>query len=563
MKFKDFDYKRPNIDNVRTLINEQLKFINTGCSIEEEISAIYKCFDIFDEVGKDIEIAMIRYTLNTKDTFYESEQNFLDENLPLLTEISNHFQNEVLDSKHRDALVKEFGTYLFDKYSVSRKTFKKEIIEDLQKENKVQSKYSKLVGGAKIEFEGNTYNLAQMRPFATSINRDTRKNAQLVVSKWFEDNEEQLDDIYDDLVTIRTTIAKKLGYENFIQLGYDRLNRPDYTESDVAVYRKQILDEIVPIMLDLHERKSKRIGIKDMKSYDLPLSFLNGNPTPKGDSKWQLNHAKDMYEDMHDETGKFINMMIDGDLLDLDAKDGKVPGGYCTFIPKYDVPFIFANFNGTSGDVDVLTHEAGHAFQVYSSKNLIPDYRWPGYEGAEVHSMSMEFLAYPWIDKFFEEDTDKYKFFHVSGAINFLPYGALVDHFQHEIYRNPSMSKDDRKQTWRTLEKMYLPHKDYSEDSFLEKGTFWFRQGHIFEVPFYYIDYTLAQVVAFEYYLRSNENHTDTVEHYIKLCKLGGSKPFVSLLETMNLNNPFKEGSVKKNVTPLKVLLESIDDTKL
>jgi len=266
---------------------------------------------------------------------------------------------------------------------------------------------------------------------------------------------------------------------------------------------------------------------------------------------------------MSPETGEFINFMMDKDLLELDAKPGKQGGGYCTYFPTYRSPFIFANFNGTSGDVDVLTHEAGHAFQVYSSRDNIPSYRWPTLEAAEIHSMSMEFLAWPWINKFFEEDTDKYKFNHLASSLTFLPYGVAVDEFQVGIYENPTMSPDERKSLWRSIEKKYLPFKDYDDDAFLEKGTFWYRQGHIFGVPFYYIDYTLAQVCAFQYWVKSQEDHKKAFENYLALCKLGGSKSFVNLLESSKLENPFKDGTVAKIAKPIKAYLDSIDDSKL
>src|SRR5690554_5695718 len=152
-----------------------------------------------------------------------------------------------------------------------------------------------------------------------------------------------------------------------------------------------------------------------------------------------------MYDALSPETSKFFRFMVDKELMDLDSRANKEGGGYCTYIPDHQAPFIFANFNGTSGDVDVLTHEAGHTFQVYSSRHLIPEYRWPTMESAEIHSMSMEFLAWPWIDKFFKEDTNKYKFDHLSGAIEFLPYGVLVDEFQHEVYENPKLSPKERR----------------------------------------------------------------------------------------------------------------------
>jgi len=402
-----------------------------------------------------------------------------------------------------------------------------------------------------------------MRPFSQDLKRETRHRAQLVVSDWFETNEAEIDRIYDEMVKVRTKIAKTLGYENFVQLGYDRFGRTDYNHIDVKGYRDQIFESVVPVVNELTKRKAIRIGIEDAKSYDLALSFLTGNPTPKGTREHLVNQAKDMYEDMSPETGEFWNFMMDRDLLDLDAKEGKMGGGYCTYLPEYKAPYIFANFNGTSGDVDVLTHEAGHAFQVYSSRDNIPAYRWPTMESAEIHSMSMEFLAWPWIDKFFKEDTPKYKFSHLADSLTFLPYGVAVDEFQHGIYERPEMTPEERKTWWREVEKKYLPFKDYDDDTFTKKGTFWYRQGHIFGAPFYYIDYTLAQVCAFQYWIKSQEDHSKALKEYKELCKLGGSKSFVALLESAKLQNPFKSGTVKEIIEPISAYLASIDDTKL
>ena len=563
MKFSEYKYVRPDLELFKKQMDEQLVLIATGKDAKVEIEAIYNVFKILDDVDTMSNLVGIRNSVDTRDEFYDGEQKFFDENSPHIQEYNQKFINKLLESENREALVAEFGEYIFQKYEIAKKTFSPEIIPDLQEENKLSTEYSKLLAGAKIEFDGETYNLSQMRPFTTHKVRDTRHKAQLAVSGWFEANEEQIDRIYDDMVKVRTKIAKTLGYENFVQLGYDRMCRPDYTSIDVANYRKQVYESVVPFVAKLVERKGKRLGIEDLKSYDLALSFLDGNPTPKGDSTWQLNHAKDMYEDMSKETGEFINFMIDHELLELDAKEGKMGGGYCTFIPNYESPYIFANFNGTSGDVDVLTHEAGHAFQVYQSQKLIPDYRWPGYEGAEIHSMSMEFLAWPWIHKFFEEDTDKYKFDHLAGGLSFLPYGVTVDEFQHGIYENPELSPEERKALWRSIEKKYLPFKDYDDDKFLEKGAFWYRQGHIFGAPFYYIDYTLAQVVAFQYWVKSQENHEEAFANYLALCKLGGSKSFTELLKAAGLENPFLDGTIAKTMKPLIKYLDSVDDTKL
>ncbi len=563
MKFEEFTYERPDLDAFKTKMNTVLDVIGSDVKIEEELTAIKKGFKLQDEINTLGQLVSVRNSIDTRDEFYDKEQTFFDENNPHLQQLDQLFMKKLLESKNREGLEKELGSLLFKKAELAQKIFTPEIIPQLQQENKLSTEYSKLLAGAKIEFKDGTYNLSQMGPFMQDLDRETRHQAQLAVSNWFEGNEEKIDQIYDDMVKLRTEIASTLGYKNFVQLGYDRMGRTDYDHVDVKSYRDQIFEVVVPIVGDLVNRKAKRLGIEDPKSYDLGLQFLDGNPTPKGDSSWQLNKAKEMYEEMSPETGEFINFMIDGNLLDLDAKEGKMGGGYCTFFPEYSSPFIFANFNGTSGDVDVLTHEVGHAFQVYSSRDYLPDYRWPTYEACEIHSMSMEFLAWPWINKFFKEDTDKYKFIHLAGGISFLPYGVLVDEFQHGVYENPDLTKEERKQLWRKIEKKYLPFKDYDDDAFMEKGTFWYKQGHIFGVPFYYIDYTLAQVCAFEFWVNSQEDHKKALKQYIELCNLGGSQSFVGLLESSNLKNPFKQGSVKDIMEPLREYLDSVDDSKL
>jgi M3 family oligoendopeptidase len=563
MKFSEFKYVRPDLDVVKADLEKQIALIGSGQPLDVEIKAVYEVFAINDRIGTLGTLVSIRNSIDTTDAFYEKEQEFFDENGPVLKQYEHQFNDRMLNSSNRQGLEKEFGSLLFVRGEIAKKTFKPEIIEDLQKENKLSTEYGKLISSAKIEFQGGIYNLSQMGPFLQNKDRETRHQAQLAVSKFFAENEAQFDRIYDDMVKVRHLIAKKLGYENFVQLGYDRFGRTDYTAKDVKNYRDQIYEDIVPLVFELTSRKAKRLGIENPKSYDLALSFLSGNPTPKGDRAWQVERAKKMYDEMSPETSEFFNFMLNHDLLDLDAKAGKQGGGYCTYLPEYRAPFIFANFNGTSHDVDVLTHEAGHAFQVYQSRDLLPEYRWPTMEAAEIHSMSMEFLAWPWIDSFFLEDTPKYKFSHLAGAVSFLPYGVLVDEFQHGIYERPEMTPDERKAWWRKTEKKYMPFKDYGDDLFMEKGTFWFRQGHIFGAPFYYIDYTLAQVCAFQYWIKHQSNRREALDSYLALCRLGGSKSFLGLIESAKLKNPFVKGTVKEIVKPIRAYLDAVDDTKL
>lgn len=564
LKFEDYSYTRPDIKKVSLEFNSLIREFEEADSFEKQNSIISKLNNVRNNVESMFELVLIRYSIDTRDSFYEKENEFVDETMPILQGLITKYYEALIKSKFRNELEEKWGKQIFTIAELKLKVFKPEILELLQNENKLVSEYSKLMASAKIMFDGEERNLSQMAPYAQSKERKVRLDAQKSVTEFFEENENQLDKIYDNLVNVRHEIAIKLGFSNFVELGYARLMRSDYDAAMTANYRKQVLENIVPLSNKLKERQAKRLDVKTLKYYDEPLQFLTGNATPKGDPDWIINKGKIMYKELSEETDEFFNYMLDRNLLDVVAKKGKQGGGYCTFISDYQSPFIFSNFNGTSGDVDVLTHEAGHAFQVYTSRNFkLPEYNWATYEASEIHSMSMEFFAWPWMESFFEEEVEKYKFSHLSGALLFIPYGVTVDEFQHWVYENPTATPEERKTIWREIEKKYLPKKDYEENDFLEKGGYWFRQGHIFADPFYYIDYTLAQICAFEFWSKSRENQKNAWNDYLTLCKAGGSISFLQLVELANLSNPFKDGTIKKIVEPISEWLDTIDDLKL
>lgn len=563
MKFKDYKYIRPNIEDIDNKYKELLSTIENATSVDVQMNAIDEIIKIQNDISTMFSLAQVRHTIDVSDEFYDKENDFIDEVSPVVQGLQVEYYKALINSKFRKELEQKYGKHLFDIAENEIKTFKPEIIENLQEENKLSSKYDKLIASAKIEFDGEVRNLAQMRPFTQSKDRTIRKKAVIAVSDFFAQNESQFDEIYDKLVKVRTAIATKLGYKNFVELAYTRLGRTDYSSNDVKCYREQVEKYLVPITEKLRERQAKRLGIDDFKFYDRGLNFNTGNATPKGNKDWMVNKAKQMYKELSPETDEFFTFMTESELLDLEAKPNKQAGGYCTGFANYKAPFIFSNFNGTSGDVTVLTHEAGHAFQAYESRNIeIPEYMYPTLEACEIHSMSMEFITWPWMKLFFEEDTDKFKFEHLSDSLLFIPYGVTVDEFQHFVYENPNATPDERKAAWSKIEKKYLPSIDYDGVDILERGGFWFRQGHIFQVPFYYIDYTLAQVCAYQFWIKMNEDREKGWSDYIKLCKAGGSDSFLNLLKVGNIKNPFVEGTISKIVEPIQKWLNDIDDTK-
>jgi len=564
VKFNDYQYTRPNIKAIEADFDKLLKAFNNADSFKKQDSIMEEITKLRSDFDSMAQIASIRHTIDTTDNFYDAEQDYFDETMPIYQGLTADFYAALINSKFRKELENKWGNQLFSIAELTLKTFSPEIIEALQIENKLSSEYTKLIASAKIMFEGEERNLSQLSPFMQSTDRDMRKKASEAKYGFMRENEEKFDNIYDKLVKVRHKIAKTLGFKNFVELGYARMLRADYNAEMVANFRKQVEDYIVPAATKLRERQRVRLSLDSLKYYDEKFSFNSGNAKPHGNPEFILNCGKKMYSELSPETKEFFDFMVENNLMDLISKKGKAGGGYCTYISKYKAPFIFSNFNGTSGDVDVLTHEAGHAFQVYSSRNYeTPEYNFPTYEACEIHSMSMEFFTYPWMNLFFEEEVDKYKYFHLSEALLFVPYGVTVDEFQHFVYENPYASPEERKTAWRNIEKKYLPHRDNETNEYLEKGGFWHQQGHIFEAPFYYIDYTLAQICAFQFFNKATENREKAWSDYLRLCKAGGSASFLELVKLADLVSPFENGCIASVIGNIEAYLNNIDDTKL
>ena len=564
MNFNDYKYEHLDLEKIKGQFSELIDNFERAENVERQIEAFDKIIKLRNHIETMQTLVSIRHSIDTNVEFYDKENEYMDEISPILFGFTNDFYKALVNSKFKDELIKKYGKLLFDLAENTLKVFSNEIIPDAQEENRLSSKYSKLIASAKIDFDGKELNLSQMVPYTQSKDRNVRIEAAKKVAQFFAENQEEFDNIYDSLVKVRTKMAQKMGYKNYVEFGYKQLSRLEYDAKMVESYRKQVLENIVPLHTELRKKQEKRLGVEKLRFYDEAIKFNSGNANPHGSPEWILNHGKTMYKELSKETDEFFTFMTENNLLDLLSKKGKMSGGYCTYIPEHKAPFIFANFNGTAHDIDVLTHEAGHAFQVYQSRGFeVPEYLWPTYEACEIHSMSMEFLTWPWMDLFFQNDTEKYKFIHLSEALLFIPYGVTVDEFQHWVYENPEVTPQQRREKWLEIEKKYLPTRDYGEVDELKNGIFWFRQGHIFSSPFYYIDYTLAQVCAFQFWIKSREDREKAWQDYLNLCKLGGSKSFFELMKSANLKNPFVEGTLAAVIPKIKEYLDSVDDMNL
>ena len=557
MKFSEMPYRRVE-KAVLDQISRLTERLTCASSAEEAEKIFMESEAISTEVQTMMNLCYIRSTIDTTDEFYAAEQEYNDELTPLLTEKSQEFSKALCASPFRRELEKKWGTLLFTNAELSMKGFAPELVPLLQEENALTSQYQKLYASAKIDFDGKVLTVAQLAPYKQSADRAVRKAAYEAEGSFFDANREQFDEIYDKLVKNRTAQAKKLGYENYLELGYIRLNRNCYGPVDVARFRRQVVESMVPVVAEIKKAQAKRIGIADMKFYDDNFFYPDGNATPQGTPEELLAAGEKMYTEMSPETAEFAKLLFGNELFDVLAKPGKAPGGYCTSLPAYKAPFIFSNFNGTAGDVDVLTHEAGHAFADYVAARTIPilDLRSPTMEGCETHSMSMEFFTAPWHRLFFKEQTEKYEVSHAEDALIFIPYGSMVDHFQELMYTHPEMTPEEQNETWLKLERQYRPYLDFEDLPFYSRGAGWQRQLHIYQYPFYYVDYCLAQSMALQFWMESVKDWNAAWKKYLKFVGMGGTRTFVDLIRESGLLSPLDDGSIAKIVEPVSKWLK-------
>lgn len=549
MKFSEMPYKRIDMDEVKKTYRDIIDRTKAAGSGEEQFEIHREYYKFMDDIRTSMELAMIRHDIDTTDEFYEKESDFYDEVTPIINQYENEYGQVLYDSPYREYLESKIGKVTFKNIEIANKAFDEKIIPLMQEENALSSRYSKLIATAKIPFEGEIYNLSLMKKFQTSPDREVRRKAWKAVSDYFLSVTDEIDEIYDKMVKNRTEQARQLGYENYVELGYYRMNRNCYDKEMVENFRRQVKEYFVPFANKLHEQRRARIGVDKLSYIDTDVYFTNGNPAPTGTPEEILAAGQKMYGELSPQTKEFFDFMMENELFDVLGRKTKRQGGYMTYIPNFKSPFIFANFNGTSGDVDVITHECGHAFQGYIVRNEeIREFADITMETAEIHSMSMEYFTYNWMDLFFGDRKDDYLKMHLEDSSAFVPYGCMVDEFQHIVYENPDMTPAERKAAWAELEKVYRPHMDYEEDPFFGKGGYWQRQPHIFGSPFYYIDYCLASVCAMQFKVMMDEDFGKAWENYYKLCKLSARDFFTNVITEAGLKSPFEDGCIKNLV---------------
>ena len=560
MKFNEMTYTRPDIDALLARCRELAAKAAAAPDGDALVRLYYEQSEAFAEYNTAANLANIHYTCDTRDAYWKAEQDFFDANGPAVTNASVEISRAFLANPHVDALTAKFGTTCVAGMKNAVLSMDDHTVELQQQFNALVSRYQQIYGGALVELDGKQLTIPQLGPYKEDLDPAVRRAAYEAEAGYFDAHRAELDELYGQIVQNLNAQARVMGYHDYSELSYVRMNRIGYGPEEIRKFRDQVANDVVPQLQKVMALRAKRTGIAHPAFTDLPILFRDGNPKPIPGYKARMDAARTMYHELSPETAEFIDFMQDNELFDVESRPGKMSGGYMTSLPSYKAPFIFANWNDTSGDVDVLTHECGHAFEGYVAERdpAIPaDLECPGMESAEIHSMAMEFLTAPWHHLLFGKDTDKYALLHAEDSFVFLAYGCEVDEFQHIMYQNPDLTPDERNAEWLKLEKKYRPWIDFDNLPFYGRGAGWQRQLHIYECPFYYIDYCLSTMAALQFFLLSLTDHKDAWARYLRLVRRAGTASYTELLETAGLKVPFEEGSIKGIAQQMTDWLES------
>lgn len=554
LRFSDITAQRPDRESLAATHAE----IDTRLDAGDRSGALAR----WDAARRDYDtwsaLVHLKFAQDTADKAAIAEREYADALAPEAATHETALKRRLLADPDRAGLEALAGKHAVALWETDVTAFDPKIAAETEEESRLSARYTALLAGARMTVRGQEVNLSGLTPFAEDPDRDLRHEAEAARWDFFAANGGELDSIYDQLVRLRTGMARKLGYADFTTLAYRRMRRLDYGPADVARYREAVAKHVTPLVARILEQRRAAHGWDRLRFWDEALIDPAGNPKPAGDHDTLVMAAQEMFARMHPRMSEFYAMMREGGFLDLKNRPGKAGGGFCTSFPSVGAPFIFANFNGTHNDIGVFTHEMGHAFQCWESRHLPGiDYLWPTMEAAEIHSMGLEYLTHPHMGLLVGDGAaERYRRMHLISALAFLPYGVCVDHFQHEVYANPDATPAERHAIWQRLERLYMPWSDYGDLAYAAKGGRWQAKQHIYNSPFYYIDYTLALCCALQFWVCARRDAAAALDAYVALCGRGGSMPFQGLVASAGLTSPFADGALEAAVQEAASVLD-------
>ena len=523
----------------------------------DRIAALAAWDTLRRDYGSWATLARLRFQQDTTNAAADAARGQADRLDAVVVGHDAALKRRLLADPDRDGLVVSAGAHAVRLWEADVGTFDPTIAEHLVEEGGLTARYTALTSSACLEVEGQVVNLSGLAPFAESLDRDVRHRAARAQWAFFAEHGAEFDALFDELVRLRDGMARDLGDESFTALGYRRMRRLDYDPVDVARYRDEIVAHVVPLVARLMEERRREHGWERLRAWDLPLVDPAGNPKPVGGLDMLVAAAQEAFDCMDPRLGDLHRTMEAGGFLDLETRPDKAPGGFCEAFATTGMPVIFANFTGTQDDIRVLVHEMGHAAQMHESRTQpCFDYLSPTSEAAEVNAMALEMLVLPHAGLLVEEGAaERFGRVQLVSLLGLMCLCALGDHFQHEVYARPDASPAERHAMWHRLERCYAPWLDWGDLAYPAAGGAWQPVLHFFLLPFYFIDYALAQCCALQFWVRARHDPRGTMDDYMALAARGGSAPFDELVRSAGLRSPFEPGALAESVGEVEAAL--------
>ncbi len=545
IKFQDIPFTRLDMGRYRRHFEEELERLKGAGSFEEAYDALLDLDTLMVKYQTMAGICEIRSTMDVTDEFYKEESRYCDQIRPEYEALLSSLQQALLKSPYRKRIEDYTGREFFLRAEKRTRCFSEDILEERRLENRLSARYSELTATLKGRtMEGEEVPLLALNEKMESGDRNVRAQYHRIWEEAWEGAAEELDELYDRLVKVRARIAEKLGMESYTEAGYCSMGRTCYTREQVADFREAVKHELVPVVERLFAEQKERLGVEVLYHYDENFNFPGEKFALPADAIEAFRH---IFGRMSKETAVYFEELAAGEYYDLKVRPGKINGAYSNLVGRYHMPFIFETYDATPKAFSTFAHEAGHGFHSWLKRSepfgFMEDC---SAELAETHSMSMEFLIWPYLDTIMPPgQIEKYKYQQLKNALSFITYGCAVDEFQETVYDRPAMTPSDRLDLWKRLEREYMPFRSYENQSFLSEGRFWQKQTHIYKWPFYYIDYVLAQVCALQVHFLNEENHEEGMRCYMEILRLSGRYGFTDALHMAGLASPFEKGTIR------------------
>ncbi|WP_320046205.1 M3 family oligoendopeptidase [uncultured Ilyobacter sp.] len=554
------DFQVGNIENVKNELQKLLeKDLKSAEDLERYIDRYNELSAIVEEVMAWKYIKMTRFA--DQEEYSKDFNEFYGTIVAEFNKQSFHINKKIADSPYNMELPEE----RYKNYKLILKNdieiFEEKNIPLQIEENELSNQYGEIISKINIEFQGGSYTLSQMNKFLKDNDRETREKAWRKIYGAVGEKKSELNGLFDKLLKIRGEMAKNKNFENYRDYMHKAKGRFSYTPEDLYKFHESVEKVVVPMLREINEKKRVKINLDTLRPWDTEASEDGKILKPFENERELLERGISALSGVKEKFGAKLKYMAEKEFLDLENRKGKAPGGYNYPLSESGAAFIFMNAVGVHRDVVTLMHEAGHALHSFSTKDeRLMSYKDTPSEVAELASMSMEFLSMDKWQRFYEDEKDfkKAKKEQIIGALQTFPWVMTVDAFQHWIYLNPYHTQEERDAKFEELMDRFNTGINWKGLE-SEKSMAWLKQLHIFEVPFYYIEYAISQLGAIGIYKNYKENPNGTLDKYEEFLSLGYSKPIEEIYETAGIKFDFSEGYISELANFLKRELEDLD----